>query len=141
MTALTRKEVEDIALLARLHLEPDELERMQRELAAILEHFEAIAAVDTAQVAPMTHAVPMDLRTRPDVADASLPTEVALAGAPRRDGDLLVVPSSITPPGRPRVIDPSGPASGPESPRVIDPSGPASGPESPRVIDPNGPAS
>ena len=105
MPALTRKEVEDIALLARLHLEPDELERMQAELAAILEYFEAIAAVDTAQVPPMTHAVPMDLRTRPDVPEASLPSELALAGAPRRDGDLIVVPSSIAPPG-PRVIDP-----------------------------------
>jgi aspartyl-tRNA(Asn)/glutamyl-tRNA(Gln) amidotransferase subunit C len=115
MPSLTRKEVEDIALLARLHLEPDELERMQVELAAILEHFQAIAAVDTAQVPAMTHAVPMDLRSRGDVPEASLPPEVALAGAPRRGDDLFVVPSSIAP-GRPRVIDPSGPASGPEHP-------------------------
>src|SRR5215467_14608423 len=114
MPALTRKEVEDIALLARLHLEPDEIERMQAELAAILEHFQAIAAVDTAQVPAMTHAVPMDLRSRPDVPGPSLPPELALAGAPRRDGDLIVVPSSIAPPGRPGVIDPSGPARGPD---------------------------
>jgi len=100
MPELTRKEVEEIALLARLHLEPDELERMQRELAAILEHFQTIAAVDTASVPPMTHAVPMDLRMRVDVAAPSLPAEAALAGAPRRDGDLIVVPSSIAPPGR-----------------------------------------
>jgi aspartyl-tRNA(Asn)/glutamyl-tRNA(Gln) amidotransferase subunit C len=114
MPALTRKEVEDIALLARLHLEPDELERMQAELAAILEHFQAISAVDTAAVPAMTHAVPMDLRTRVDVPEASLPPETALAGAPRRSDDLFVVASSIAP-GRPRVIDPSGPASGPGS--------------------------
>ena len=101
MPALTRKEVEDIAMLARLHLEPDEVERMQAELAAILEHFQAISAVDTAEVPPMTHAVPMDLRMRLDVAQPSLPTDAALAGAPRRDGDLIVVPSSIAQPGRP----------------------------------------
>src|SRR5262249_10334224 len=100
MPALTRKEVEDIAMLARLHLEPDELERMQAELAAILEHFQAIAAVDTAQVPAMTHAVPMDLRTRADVAEASLAPDTAFAAAPRRDGALIVVPSSIAPPGR-----------------------------------------
>jgi aspartyl-tRNA(Asn)/glutamyl-tRNA(Gln) amidotransferase subunit C len=98
MPELTRKEVEEIALLARLHLEPDELERMQRELAAILEHFQTISAVDTAGVPAMTHAVPMDLRMRVDVAEPSLPAAVALAGAPRRDGDLIVVPSSIAPP-------------------------------------------
>src|SRR5881394_93248 len=97
MPELTRKEVEEIALLARLHLAPDEIERMQRELGAILEHFAAIASVDTSGVPAMTHAVPMDLRMRVDVPEPSLPAEVALANAPRRDGDLIVVPSSIAP--------------------------------------------
>ena len=100
MPSLTRKEVEDIALLARLHLESSELERMERELAAILDHFQAIAAVDTADVPAMTHAVPMDLRLRADIVEPSLPTEAALAAAPRRADDLIVVPSSIAPPGR-----------------------------------------
>ena len=100
MPALTRKEVEEIALLARLSLAPEELDRMQHELGVILEHFGALAAVDTSDVPPMTHAVPMDLRLRPDVVEPSLPPEAALAAAPRRDGDLIVVPSSIAPPGR-----------------------------------------
>lgn len=100
MPSLTRKEVEDIALLARLRLESDELERMERELAAILDHFQAIAAVDTADVPAMTHAVPMDLRLRADIIEPSLPAEAALAAAPRRADDLIVVPSSIAPPGR-----------------------------------------
>ena len=95
MPDLTRKEVEEIAVLARLHLEPDELERMERELGAILGHFAELAAVDTQGVAPMTHAVPMDLRLRPDLVEPSLAPDVALAAAPRRDGDLIVVPSSI----------------------------------------------
>ena len=100
MPVLTRKEVEEIALLARLHLEPEELDRMQHELATILEYFEALTAVDTDKVPAMTHAVPMDLRMRPDVTEPSLSADVALHGAPRRDGDLLVVPSSIAPAGR-----------------------------------------
>jgi aspartyl-tRNA(Asn)/glutamyl-tRNA(Gln) amidotransferase subunit C len=95
MPALSKKEVEDIALLARLHLEPDEIERMARDLGQILDTFTALAAVDTEGVAPMTHAVPMDLRLRADVPLPSLPVEVALAGAPKRDGDLIVVPAII----------------------------------------------
>jgi len=93
--ALTRKEVEEIALLARLHLEPDELERMQQELAAILEHFGALAQVDTTDVPPMTHAVPMELRLRTDYAEPSLPPADALRAAPARAGDLFVVPAII----------------------------------------------
>jgi aspartyl-tRNA(Asn)/glutamyl-tRNA(Gln) amidotransferase subunit C len=100
MPALTRKEVEEIALLARLHLEPEELGRMQHELGAILEHVAALAAADTTDVPAMTHAVPMDLRMRLDTAEPSLPVEEALAAAPRRAGELIVVPSSIAPPGR-----------------------------------------
>ena len=100
MPALTRNEVEEIALLARLHLEPDELDRMQHELGAILEYFAALAAVDTDGIPAMTHAVPMDLRLRPDVAEPSLPAELALSGVPRREGELIVVPSSIAPPSR-----------------------------------------
>ena len=95
MPTLTGKEVEEIALLARLHLEPAELEQMQSELGAILEHFGTLASVDTANVQPMTHAVPMDLRVRVDTPAPSLPVDEALRGAPKRDGDLIVVPAII----------------------------------------------
>lgn len=95
MPTLTRKEVEQIALLARLHLEADELDQMQAELGAILEVFGALAAVPTDGVAPMTHAIPMDLPLRADVVLPSLTTTDALKAAPKRDGDLIVVPAII----------------------------------------------
>ena len=95
MPTLTRKEVEEIAVLARLHLEEPELVAMEAELGAILEHFGSIAAVDTEGVAPMTHAVPIDLPLRPDVATPSMDAADALKAVPRRDGDLIVVPSII----------------------------------------------
>lgn len=95
MPALTRKEVEEIALLARLHLESDELERMRTELGAIIDYFSTIAVVPTEGVAPMTHAVPMNMTLRPDEIAPSMPVEDALRGAPRRDGDLIVVPAII----------------------------------------------
>jgi aspartyl-tRNA(Asn)/glutamyl-tRNA(Gln) amidotransferase subunit C len=95
MPSLPRTEVEQIALLARLYLDEAELVRMQAELGAILEHFTALAAIDTDGVPPLTHAVPQDLRLRADEAAPSLPAEQALRGAPARDGDLFVVPSII----------------------------------------------
>jgi aspartyl-tRNA(Asn)/glutamyl-tRNA(Gln) amidotransferase subunit C len=95
MPALTRKEVEEIALLARLHLEPSELDQMQNELGAILEHFGMLASVDTTDVPPMTHAVPMDLRLRPDEPAPSLPVAEALRGAPAKQDNVFVVPAII----------------------------------------------
>ena len=95
MPQLTRKEVDEIAMLARLHLEPDEAMRMQDELGKILDHFLALATVDTEGVPAMTHAVPMDLRLRPDEPAASLPAGEAVRAAPAREGDLFVVPAII----------------------------------------------
>jgi aspartyl-tRNA(Asn)/glutamyl-tRNA(Gln) amidotransferase subunit C len=95
MPALTPKEVEEIALLARLHLDEAELARMQEELGTLVEHFGAIAAAQTENVPPMTHAVPMDLRLRADVVEPSLDAADALRGAPQREGDLFVVPAII----------------------------------------------
>lgn len=95
MPALTRKEVEEIALLARLHLAEDELARMETELGAILEHFSSIAAVATEGVAPMTHAVPIECPLRADEVAAWADAEQGIAGAPKREGDLIVVPAVI----------------------------------------------
>lgn len=95
MSTLTREEVEDIARLARLHLEPGELDQMQVELGSILEYFASLDSVDTTGVPPMTHAVAIETPLRPDVVEPSLPVELALRGAPKRDGDLIVVPAII----------------------------------------------
>ncbi|MBA3459322.1 MAG: Asp-tRNA(Asn)/Glu-tRNA(Gln) amidotransferase subunit GatC [Deltaproteobacteria bacterium] len=95
MPSLTRKEVEEIALLARLHMDEAALARMESELGAILEHFSSIAAVDTTDIPPMTHAVPIELPLRVDVAFPSLDAADALRAVPKRDGDLIVVPAII----------------------------------------------
>jgi aspartyl-tRNA(Asn)/glutamyl-tRNA(Gln) amidotransferase subunit C len=89
------KEIEELALLARLHLEPDEVAQLQQDLGAVLDHFKQLESVDTTGVAPMTHPIALELRLRADAVAASLPVSDALRGAAKRDGDLFVVPSII----------------------------------------------
>jgi aspartyl-tRNA(Asn)/glutamyl-tRNA(Gln) amidotransferase subunit C len=89
--ALTRDDVEQIALLARLALDDAELEQMRVDLTAILVHMDALAEVDTAGVAPMTHAVPMDLPLREDAPGPSLPPPTG----PDTDDGFFVVPHVI----------------------------------------------
>ena len=55
--ALDRTVVAHMATLARLRLEPDELARAADDLGRILGHFQAIQAVDTDGVAPLTHVL------------------------------------------------------------------------------------
>lgn len=95
MVELSLKEVEEIALLARLQLSADETERLRGELSSILGYIEKLKACDVTGVEPMTHAVPMDLPLREDVLGPSLSTDEALAAAPKRAEDSFSVPRVI----------------------------------------------
>jgi aspartyl-tRNA(Asn)/glutamyl-tRNA(Gln) amidotransferase subunit C len=92
MSRITADEVRELALLARLRLSDQELTAMTDNLGAILEYVDALRALDTTSVEPMTHAVPFDCPTREDVVQPSLTPDEALANAPRRDGVFFQVP-------------------------------------------------
>ncbi len=95
MAELSLKEVEEIALLARLSLEPGEAERLRGDLSAILRYVDKLRACDTTGIEPMTHAVPMDCPLRVDDVAPSLPADAALAAAPRRSDDFFELPRII----------------------------------------------
>src|SRR5262245_33446743 len=88
-------DVERVARLARLELSPDEKERMRRELDGILAYIDKLPAVDTRDVEPTSHAVPMTNVMREDRARPSLPAADMLANAPERNGEFFRVPKII----------------------------------------------
>lgn len=92
---LSREEVEEIALLARLALTEDEIERLRGDLTAILAYMDTLQDVDTTGVAPMTHAVPMHLRLRADEVETSLPEAEAVRSAPAHVDTYFEVPHII----------------------------------------------
>jgi aspartyl-tRNA(Asn)/glutamyl-tRNA(Gln) amidotransferase subunit C len=79
---LSREQVEHVALLARLELSEEEKERYTHELNQILEHFEALQKLDTENVPPTSHAIPMTNVLREDAVRSSLPREEVLQNAP-----------------------------------------------------------
>ena len=93
--ALTRTEVEHVALLSRLELTDAELERMTDQLNSIIEHFAALGALDTTGVEPTSHVVPLQNIWRDDVVQPSLPIDDVLALAPDRIADLFRVPRVV----------------------------------------------
>jgi aspartyl-tRNA(Asn)/glutamyl-tRNA(Gln) amidotransferase subunit C len=95
MARIGPEEVRELAMLARLQLSEDEVARMAGDLAAILEYVDALRALDTTDVEPMTHAVPFDCPLRPDEVGASLSAEEALSNAPRREGSFFEVPRIV----------------------------------------------
>lgn len=83
--ALTSDEVLHIARLARVALTPDEVERYRRELSSILDHCQALAAIDTEGVPPTAQSFEMANVQRPDAPAASFTLDDVLANAPRRE--------------------------------------------------------
>jgi aspartyl/glutamyl-tRNA(Asn/Gln) amidotransferase C subunit len=90
--AVSKEEVRHIALLARLHVEEDETQSLQRHLNGILEHFERLKSLDLESVDPFARE---DLDVTPwreDIVVSWDGREGALSQAPRREGDYFRVP-------------------------------------------------
>jgi len=92
---ISRKDVEHVARLSRLALSDAEIEKMREQLAAILAHIDTLRALDTEQVEPTSHAVPMENVMHEDEPRPSLPQEAMLANAPDRSTDFFRVPRII----------------------------------------------
>jgi aspartyl-tRNA(Asn)/glutamyl-tRNA(Gln) amidotransferase subunit C len=92
---LSRAEVEHVALLGRLKLSDEEIDRFTQQLNSILGYFEDLKQADTSRIASTTHVIPMQNVTRPDVLQPSFSPDAALANAPERVGDLFKVPRVV----------------------------------------------
>ena len=92
---ITLAEVEHVARLARLELPPEEKERMRAQLDAILAYIDKLRELDTADVEPTSHAIPMTNVMREDEVRPSFPKEEMLANAPELAGDFFRVPKII----------------------------------------------
>ena len=89
------KTVRDIAHLARIAVNDDEIEHLQGELNAILAFVEQLAEVDVSGVEPMTSVTPMTMKKRVDAVTDGGDPEAILTNAPAREGDYFVVPKVV----------------------------------------------
>ena len=93
MSAITRKEVEHVANLARLQLTEEEAERYTKDLNAILEFAAKLNELDTSNIAPTSHATDVKNVMREDVNRPSLPHEEVLKNAPDHEEGQFKVPA------------------------------------------------
>lgn len=81
-----------VAHLARLDLAADELDRYTNQLAAMLDHFRDIDALQLDDVEPMAQPFPLVNVLRDDVIGATLDREEVLAMAPKAESGRFMVP-------------------------------------------------
>jgi aspartyl-tRNA(Asn)/glutamyl-tRNA(Gln) amidotransferase subunit C len=92
---LTPADVRWVAHLARLELSDAELESMARHLSSILDYVDQLKQINTDNVEPLAHPLPIHNVFREDEPAPSLPVDAALANAPKREGDFYSVPAVL----------------------------------------------
>ena len=90
--AITREEVLHVAKLARLELSDEEVERLTRELGAILEAVSKVSELDLSDVPPTSHPLAVVNAWDEDEVRPSLSLDEVFANAPLRESDLFRVP-------------------------------------------------
>ena len=92
---IDESQVRRVAKLSRLELTDAEVAEFTGQLSAILGYVEKMNELDTENVEPLAHCLPISNVFRPDCVKESLGTEKALANAPQRDGDFFKVPKIL----------------------------------------------
>ena len=93
--ALTLNDVQRIAHLARIEVEPHEAQHVLAQLSGIFQLIEQMQAVNTDGVEPMSHAQDVTLRLREDVATETDQRELFQSLAPQTSDGLYLVPKVI----------------------------------------------
>ena len=93
--ALTPEEVLHVAELARLTLNPEEVDLFTRQLNDILNYVKKLQEVETAGVPPLAHPVPIFNVFREDEVAPGLSREEGLANAPAPEEGTFSVPRII----------------------------------------------
>ena len=92
---VTPEQVKHVADLARLNIDPEAIQKISRQVAAILAYVDTLNEVDTRDVPPTSHAIELNNTFRPDTAHAHLSVDQALANAPVRENGFFVVPKVL----------------------------------------------
>jgi aspartyl-tRNA(Asn)/glutamyl-tRNA(Gln) amidotransferase subunit C len=92
---ITRADVEHVARLARLGLEPHELDQLAEQLSHILTAMDVLNRLDTSAIPPTAQVIPLQNVMRDDVPRPSWPVEDILRNAPCVRNQQFLVPAVL----------------------------------------------
>ena len=92
---ITSQDVEYLSKLARIELKEEEKKKFEKELLKILEYIEKLNEVNTENVLPTYHVLPVKNVFRDDTVEEFPFKEKIIENAPDREKNLFKVPRII----------------------------------------------
>lgn len=92
---VTRETIEHVAGLARLNLTQGEKEKLTSEMENIVLYFDKLNELDTSDIAPREHVIPIKNVFREDVEGKSYDRGKILANAPSQQNGCFKVPKVV----------------------------------------------
>ncbi len=89
---ITKKDVEHVAKLARLELTEQEKEKFTIQFSNILDYFSQLSEINTENIEPMAHAIPMVNVMREDKVNLPCDRDKILDNAPLEEDGYFKVP-------------------------------------------------
>ena len=89
--SLSREQVEHVARLARVGITEEDVDRFRHQLSDVLDYFERLREVDTENVPPTSHTLPLHNIMREDEPQAPFDADLILANAPDKEDDRIRV--------------------------------------------------
>ena len=90
--SISSKELQHLAELARIELDPQEEEKLLRDLGNILDYFQELQELDTANVAPMAGGTDLRNVFRGDTERENTNRGAGVEAFPEKEGGFLKVP-------------------------------------------------
>lgn len=92
---LTKQDIESVAYLSRLELSEEEKDKLTGQINRLLDNFGELAKLDTDDVEPTSHTIPVFNVFRKDEVRPSVSVEDVISNAPQAADNCFVVPRVV----------------------------------------------
>lgn len=95
MAVISEETIDYVSILAKLELSPEEKEQAGRDMGRILECIDKLGELDTKDVEPVSHVLPVKNVFREDVVTNGDESKMILENAPEQRDNMFSVPSTF----------------------------------------------
>lgn len=95
MAVISEETIDYVSILAKLELSPEEKEQAGRDMGMLLEYIDKLAELDTGNMEPLSHVLPLENVFREDVVTNGDESSMILENAPEQRDNMFSVPRTF----------------------------------------------